>query len=83
MEQSPHSQVAAAIYNCKGGDEFVQERKGLSFGVRKVCEPYYGDEEDGEEYTGLDLTQKMTTTRIFRRRRRHGTVSLEMHGLKS
>ena len=56
MEQSPHSQVAAAIYNCKGGDEFVQERKGLSFGVRKVCSPYYGDGEDGEEYAGLDLT---------------------------
>ena len=56
MEQLPHFQVAAAIYNCKGGDEFVQERKGLSFGVRKVCNPYYGDGEDGEEYTGLDLT---------------------------
>ena len=56
MEQSPHSQVAAAIYNCKGGDEFVQERKGLSFGVRKIREPYYGDGENGEEYTGLDLT---------------------------
>ena len=56
MDQSPHSQVAAAIHNCKGGDEFVQERKGLSFGLQKVCEPYYGEAEDGEEYTGLDLT---------------------------
>ena len=49
-----HAQVAAAIYDCKGGDDFVKERKGLSFGVRKVCRPYYGEEEDNED-TGLDL----------------------------
>ena len=38
-----HSQVAAAIYNCDGGDEFVQEGNGLSFGVRKVCCIDYGN----------------------------------------
>ena len=51
-----HAQVADAIYNCEGGDEFVKEWKGLSFGVRKVCEPYYKDGNDGKGYTGLDLT---------------------------
>ena len=50
-----HAQVAAAIYSCKGGDDFVKEHKGLSFGVRKVCRPYYGEDDDGEENT-MDLT---------------------------
>ena len=49
-----HSQVAAAIYDCKGGDEFVKQRNGLSFGVRRVCQPYWKDGSDG--YAGLDLT---------------------------
>ena len=31
-----HAQVAAAIYACNGGNEFVQARNGLSMGVRKV-----------------------------------------------
>ena len=34
----------------------MKERKGMSFGVQKVCEPYYEDGDDGEGYTGLDLT---------------------------
>ena len=51
-----HSQVAAAIYDCKGGDEFVREHKGLSFGVRRVCRPYYRDnDEDTGEEDPLDL----------------------------
>ena len=50
-----HAQVAAAIYDCEGGDEFVREHKGLSFGVRKVCRSYYGDNDTGEE-DPLDLT---------------------------
>ena len=49
-----HSQVAAAIYECKGGDEFVKQRNGLSFGVWRVCQPYWKDGSDG--YAGLDLT---------------------------
>ena len=49
------SQVAAAIYSCKGGDEFVQEHKGLSFGVRKVCRPDFGDAEEGNE-RAMDLS---------------------------
>ena len=44
-----HAQVAAATYNCNGGDEFVQERNGLSFGVRRVCRIDYGDEYEGDE----------------------------------
>ena len=50
-----HSQVAAAIYSCNGGDEFVQEHKGLSFGVRKVCRPDFGDAEEGNE-RAMDLS---------------------------
>jgi hypothetical protein len=49
-----HAQVAAAIYECDGGDEFVKERNGLSFGVRKVCRPYFGEDDTGEENL-LDL----------------------------
>ena len=48
-----HAQVAAAIYDCDGGDEFVRQHKGLSFGVRRVCRPYYGENDTGEE---MDLT---------------------------
>ena len=51
-----HAQVAAAIYDCEGGDEFVQERNGLSCGVRKVCKLFYGDGDDGDEENALDLT---------------------------
>ena len=51
-----HSQIAAAIYKCEGGDEFNQERNGLSFGVRKVCRPWFGDDDDGGGDSDLDLT---------------------------
>ena len=50
-----HAQVAAAMYDCKGGHEFVQEHKGLSFGVRKVCRPDFGDAEEGNERV-MDLS---------------------------
>ena len=50
-----HAQVAAAIYDCEGGDDFVREHKGLSFRVRRVCRPYYGGEVVGEE-GDLDLS---------------------------
>ena len=50
-----HAQVAAALFECNGGDDFVKERNGLSFGVRKVCRPYYGDNDTGEE-DSLDLS---------------------------
>ena len=43
------------IYDYKGGDEFVREHKRLSFGVRRVCHPYYGENDTGEENL-LDLT---------------------------
>jgi len=59
-----HSQVAAAIYACDGGDEFVQERNGLSFGVRKVCHLDYGDGEDGG--AALDLTSIEPRERVAR-----------------
>ena len=43
------------MYACDGGDEFVQERNGLSFGVRKVCRLFFGDEYEGDE-GGINLT---------------------------
>ena len=50
-----HSQVAAAVHDCNGGDDFVKEHKGLSFNVRRVCRPCYGDDiESGDD--ALDLT---------------------------
>ena len=33
----------------------MREHKGLSFGVRRVCRPYYGDELAGEE-SGFGLS---------------------------
>lgn len=48
-----HAHVAAVIYDCDGGDEFVCQHKGLSFGVRRVCRPCYGKNDIGEE---LNLT---------------------------
>ena len=48
-----HAQVAAAIYDCDGGNEFVRQHKGISFGVRWVCRRYYGKNDTGEE---TDLT---------------------------
>ena len=57
-----HAQVTAAIYDCEGGDEFVQERNGLSFAVRKVCRLFYGDEYEGEE-DGRDLTDLTSLVR--------------------
>ena len=50
-----HTQVAAAIYACEGSNDFVREHKGLCFGVRRECRPYYDDELAGEE-GGLDLS---------------------------
>ena len=51
-----HCQVAAAIYDCEGGDEFVQERNGLSMNVRKVCSLLYPGDDEREAEAALDLT---------------------------
>ena len=48
-----HAQVAAAIYDCDNGDKFVWQHNVLSFCVRRVCRPYYGANDTGEE---MDLT---------------------------
>lgn len=40
------TQVAAAILQCNGGDEFVQQKNGLSYNVRKVCQPLMKNDED-------------------------------------
>ena len=42
------TQVAAAIHQCNGGDDFVKERNGLSYNVRKVCQPLMDNDEDYE-----------------------------------
>ena len=44
-----HAQVAAAIYDCDGGNAFVCQHKGLSFDVRRVCRPYDGKIDSREE----------------------------------
>jgi hypothetical protein len=40
-----HHQIVNAIAKCKGGDDFVRSRGGLHCGVRKVCIPYYENDE--------------------------------------
>jgi hypothetical protein len=50
-----HSQVAAAILDCKGGDEFVKEKNGLSFNVRKVCTLFYDEGKSLYQLSSLAL----------------------------
>ena len=38
-----HAQVAAAIHHCNGGDDFVKQKNGLHWNVRKVCTLDFGD----------------------------------------
>ena len=45
-----------------GGDEFVQERNRLRFGVRKACNRDYGDWGDGG--AALDLTSLEPMERV-------------------
>ena len=45
-----------------GGDEFVQERNRLRFGVRKACHRDYGDWGDGG--AALDLTSLEPMERV-------------------
>jgi hypothetical protein len=40
-----HHQLVCAIVDCKGGDDFVRAKNGLSFGIRKHAVPYYVGEE--------------------------------------
>jgi hypothetical protein len=36
-----HHQIVNAIVRDKGGDQFVRDKKGMHFGVRKLSVPYY------------------------------------------
>lgn len=47
-----HSQIASAIAQCNGGDEFVRERNGLHCHVRNCCVTVCG--EDGKP-TGVEV----------------------------
>ena len=47
-----HSQIASAIAQCNGGDEFVRERSGLHCNVRNCCVTVCG--EDGKP-TGVEV----------------------------
>ena len=47
-----HSQIAFAIAQCNGGDEFVRERGGLHCHVRNCCVTVCG--EDGKP-TGVEV----------------------------
>ena len=40
-----HHQLVCAIVDCKGGDDFVRAKNGLSFGIHKHAVPYYVGEE--------------------------------------
>lgn len=40
--------MQAAIHQCNSGDDFVKERNGLSYNVRKVCQPLMDNDEDYE-----------------------------------
>ena len=55
------TQVAAAILQCNGGDDFVMERNGLSYGVRKACTPLM---EDDEDYTRNLATLEAPTRKV-------------------
>ena len=50
------TQVAAAIHQCNGGDDFVKERNGLSYNFRKVCQPLMDNDEDYERLSNFGST---------------------------
>jgi len=39
-------QIASAIAQCEGGDEFAKQRGGLHFGIRKHTVPFFANETD-------------------------------------
>ena len=55
------TQIAAAILECNGGDDFVKERNGLSYGVRKVTQPLM---EGDEDYTPNLATMEAPTRKV-------------------
>lgn len=55
------TQVAAAILECNGGDDFVKERNVLSYGFRKVTQPLM---EDDENYTPNLATIEAPTRKV-------------------
>ncbi len=50
-----HAQIASAIAECEGGDDFVREKKGLHFGVRNSYVPLLNEEGIP---TGVALAQE-------------------------
>jgi len=61
LKESYANLSEAAILQCNGGDEFVQERNGLSYGVRKVTQPLM---EDDEGYTPDLATMEAPTRKV-------------------
>ena len=57
------TQVAAAILQCNGGDDFVQEKNGLSYGVRKLTQPLMEGDED-EDYEPNLATLEAPTRKV-------------------
>ena len=55
------TQVVAAILECNGGDDFVKEKNGLSYNVRKVCTPLM---EGDEDYTPNLATLEAPTNKV-------------------
>ena len=56
------TQIAAAILECNGGDDFVKQRNGLSYGVRKVTQPLM---EDDENYTPNLATMEAPVRKVI------------------
>jgi hypothetical protein len=52
-----HHQVASAIHDCQGGDEFAAQQQGLHFNVCKLCVPYFAKEDD-EEPAGVEVLEE-------------------------
>ena len=46
-----HHQIVSAVLSCKGDNNYLSDRKGLSFGVRK----HYFPTEDGEGVVSVDV----------------------------
>jgi hypothetical protein len=53
--------VAVVIYDCNDSKEFVCQHTSLSFGVRRVCRPYYGNTYTEEEMYLTSLAPRTLT----------------------
>ena len=55
-----HHQIVNAIYRDEGGDQHMQEKNGLHHGVRRMCLPYFAD-DDVAEPVGVEILESLKT----------------------